>query len=149
MYDFFLVLHSWTRWLVIILAIIAIYKAFTGWQGNKIFSKQDSIIGGVFIGVIHLQVVIGLILYFVLSPITQTAFEDFGAAMRNAELRFWAVEHITGMILAAIIAQVGRILSKKAPTDILKHKRAFIYYVIAFVLILITMPYIIRPLFRI
>jgi hypothetical protein len=149
MYNFFLILHSWTRWLVIIMAIIAIYRAFAGWQNNKPFVKEDHIIGGVFIGLIHLQVLIGLILYFILSPITQTAFEDFGAAMRNSELRFWAVEHITGMILAAVIAQVGRILSKKAPTDRLKHKRAFIYFIIAFVLILITMPYIIRPFFRI
>jgi uncharacterized membrane protein YozB (DUF420 family) len=149
MYNFFLILHSWNRWLVIIFAIVAIYQAIRGWQGNKNFLQQDSLVGGIFIGVLHLQVLIGLILYFVLSPVTQAAFEDFGAAMRNAELRFWAVEHSTGMIIAAVIAQVGRILSKKAPTDRQKHKRAFIYYTIAFVLILITMPYLIRPFFRI
>ncbi|CAN5160241.1 hypothetical protein BH23BAC1_BH23BAC1_27850 [soil metagenome] len=149
MYNFFLILHSWNRWLVLIFAIIAIYRAVSGWQGDKNFSKQDSMVGGIFIGVLHLQVLIGLILYFILSPITQAAFEDFGAAMRNAEMRFWAVEHSTGMIIAAVIAQIGRILSKKAPSGRLKHKRAFIYYTIAFVLILITMPYLIRPFFRI
>ena len=47
-----------------------------------------------------LQVVVGLALYFFISPFSRLAFENFGAAMSNPSLRFWAVEHITGMMIA-------------------------------------------------
>lgn len=149
MYNTILTFHSWARWLVIIFALIAIVKAFKGWQNKDVFQKSDSTIGGIYIGFLHLQVLLGLALYFFLSPVTDVAFSDFGSAMKNPTLRFWAVEHITGMIIAAIVAQVGRIKSKKATNDIQKHKKAFIYYLISIIIILISMPYVIRPLFRI
>lgn len=149
MYNTILIFHSWTRWLVLIFALIAIVKAFRGWQSRDAFQKSDSTLGGIYIGFLHLQVLLGLILYFFLSPVTEIAFSDFGSAMKNSTLRFWAVEHITGMIIAAVVAQVGRIKSKKAINDIQKHKKAFIFYLISFIIILISMPYVIRPLFRI
>lgn len=100
-------------------------------------------------GLMHLQFLTGLILYIWLSPITQIAFSDFGAAMKNPELRFFGVEHITGMIIAVIVAQIGRTKSKKAPNDVLKHKRAFIFYTISVIIIIISMPFVMRPLLRI
>jgi membrane protein CcdC involved in cytochrome C biogenesis len=149
MYSSILIIHSWARWLVVIFAVIAIYRAFSGWRNKDVFQKQDGTIGAMYVGTIHLQIILGLLLYFWLSPVTEIAFSDFGAAMKNSTLRFWAVEHITGMIIAAVVAQIGRIKSKKAEADIQKHKKAFIFYLISFIIILLSMPYIIRPLFRI
>ena len=89
----------------------------------------------------HLQVTIGLLLYVGLSPVTQTAFKDFGAAMKAPVLRFWAVEHIFMMILAAVFATVGNIKSKKADGDAKKHKMALIFFGISFVLLLAGIPW--------
>lgn len=148
MYNILLILHSWNRWVVLILSLIVIYRAFQGWRNQKEFLKKDQSLGGFFIGSLHLQLLVGLILYFALSPVVETAFTDFGAAMGNPDLRFWAVEHTLGMFLAVVVAQVGRIVSKKAPNDTLKHKRAFIYYSIALMLMLVSIPYTDRPWFR-
>ena len=73
--------------------------------------------------------------------------------MKNSSSRFWAVEHIAGTLVGTIIAQVGRIVSKKAFSDELKHKKAFIYTLIAIIIILLVIPFGIinsvnRPLWR-
>jgi hypothetical protein len=152
MYLTLLQVHNILRWLVLILGLIAIIKALGGWQGNKPFTKGDNLVNVLFIAFLHTQLLIGLLLYFVFSPITQQAFADFGAAMKNAGLRFWAVEHLVGMVIAVAVAQIGRIKSKKSTTDLLKHKRAFIFYSIAFIIIMVFIPWgwfnEYRPLFR-
>lgn len=142
--------HSWTRWLVLLLALIAIFKALSGWIGRKPFDKQDNILGASFVGSMHLQLLLGLILYFVLSPMGLNAINSMGmgAVMKNAEARYWAVEHFSVMILAVILAQVGRSLSKKATTDLQKHKKSAIFYSVALVLVLSRIPWDSLRLFR-
>lgn len=153
MYEFLLLIHSYNRWLVLLFALIVLFQSFSGWQSKSVYTKQNSTFHGIFIGLIHLQLLTGLLLYFVFSPVTQQVFSDFGAAMKNASLRFWAVEHTLGMLIGTIIAQMGRTLAKKAGSDELKHKKAFIYTLIAIIIILLSIPFGIinsevRPLFR-
>lgn len=153
MYNFLLHFHSINRWLVLIFALLVLIRSFTGWQNRRAYIKTDNTFHAIFIGVVHLQFLIGLLLYFVYSPITQQAFADFGASMKNSSLRFWAVEHISLNIIGVVLAQVGRTLSKKATSDVLKHKRAFIYTLIAILIILLAIPFGIindevRPLWR-
>lgn len=114
-----------------------------GWLGNKPFTAADNKIGTALLGATHLQIVIGLILYFV-SPTVEVAMSDMGAAMKNADLRFWAVEHVTLMLVAAVLVTVGRVLSKKATVDIVKHKRAAIFFSIAFAVIMQAIPWATR-----
>ncbi|MBC6989292.1 hypothetical protein [Hymenobacter sp. BT491] len=152
MYDILLHVHSWTRWLVVVFGLIAVFRAFSGWQGRRRYVGADNGMGAAFVGSMHLQLLVGLILYLGLSPVTKTALANMGAAMKSPELRFWGVEHITVMVLAVIAAQVGRSLSKKATEPVLKHKRAFVWFTIALVLVLLMIPWGIwnpaRPLFR-
>ena len=153
MYTFLLHVHSINRWLVLITALVVIFKSYNGWKGIKPYTKQDNIWHASFVGFVHLQLLTGLLLYFVYSPITQQAFADFGASMKNASLRFWAVEHIAGMVIGTILAQVGRTMAKKAGTDELKFKKAFIFSLIALFIILLSIPFGIinsetRPLWR-
>ncbi|MGB3617393.1 MAG: hypothetical protein WBA12_04690 [Catalinimonas sp.] len=152
MYEILLYLHSWGRWLVLIGAVWAIVKNYTGWQQRRTYLKADNTAAVFFIAMLHLQVVIGLLLYFVWSPYAQQALADMGAAMKDRELRFWGVEHLTSMLLAAVVAQVGRIRSKRASSDLLKHRRAFWFFVVALAIILLSIPWgghnPYRPLFR-
>ena len=140
-YTIFLYLHSWIRWIILILGLIAIFKAYTGWFGKKPYTKGDNGISAAFMGTLHLNLLIGLILYFFLSPIVDTAFNDFGAAMKNADLRFWAVEHILVNIIAVIVAQIGRSKARKALDIVKKHKITAIYYTIAMILLLSRIPW--------
>lgn len=89
---------------------------------------------------IHIQFVIGIVLYFV-SPVVRAALADMGAAMKDDALRFAAVEHVTVMLLAVIAITVGRVWSKKAKIDDMKHRRLLICYAIGFVLIIAGIPW--------
>lgn len=140
-YTLFLNTHSILRWVALILAVIVTIKSLMGILGKPSYEKIDNIFGASFVGTMHLQVLIGLILYFFLSPITESAFSDFGAAMKNAELRFWAVEHITMMLLAAVLAQVGRSKSKKAADAGKKFKFQAIFFGLSLLIMLAGIPW--------
>ena len=75
------------------------------------------------------------------SPITTGAFKDFGAAMGNSSVRFFAVEHIFIMIVAIVLAHVGRSLSKKAADDKSKFKRAAIFFTLSMLAVLAAIPW--------
>lgn len=99
-------------------------------------------------GTLHLQILIGLLLYFFYSPITTSALKDMGLAMKVAEIRFWAVEHIFIMVVAVIIAQIGSIRVKKSSVSSKKFKLQAIFYGIALALILSRIPWTDGRLFR-
>lgn len=153
MYSVLLTLHSWTRWLVLLFGAWAIFRAVTG--SRTVWTKQDNAAGAAFVGSMHLQLLVGLILYFGLSPFGMQSFQRLGGeVMKNPESRFWGVEHIATMIIAAVCAQVGRSLSKKAAPDdpAAAHRKALTWFGIALVLVLLMIPWGIwnptRPLFR-
>ncbi len=142
MYSSLLFIHSWLRWVVLILAIVVIFKSFSGWFAQKQFTKGDNQTSVFFIAFMHTQLVLGLLLYFVYSPLGSAAFEGgMGAVMKNGAIRYWAVEHITTMILAVVVAQVGRSISKKAATAVKKHRALAIYTFLALVLMLSRIPW--------
>ena len=151
MYQTLLILHSWSRWLVLVSGLIAIYRAYVGYSGRRPFTRADNGIGASFSGFMWLQVIIGLGLYFGLSPYGLNAMKQAGA-MKDPTTRFFGMEHVVVMILAAVLAQVGRIAIKKAGNDTLKHKKALTYFGITLLLVLLMIPWGIwnpaRPLFR-
>jgi hypothetical protein len=151
MYQTLLLLHSWSRWFVLIFGLIAVFRAYSGWTGRRPFVSADNGMSAAFSGFMWLQVIIGLGLYFGdTRPWGLHGLQVYG--MKNAEARFFGMEHIAVMILAAILAQVGRIAMKKASDDTLKHKKLFTYFGIALLLVLLMIPWGIwnpaRPLFR-
>jgi len=139
MYEFLLTIHSWLRWIVVLLLLFVIIRSFTQLQTGK-YEKIDNILGGSMVGFFHLQLLLGLVLYIFLSPATLASFQDFGAAMKNPNLRFWAVEHSLMMILAVVVAQVGRIKIKKATLD-KKQKLTLIYGIITLVFVASRIPW--------
>ena len=140
-YTIFLYIHSWLRWIILIVGLISIIKAYSGWFGNKLYTKGDNGLSAAFMGTLHLNLLVGLVLYLFLSPIVDTAFNDFGAAMKNANLRFWAVEHILVNLIAVVVATIGRSKAKKAVDNVRKHKLTAIFYTIAMILLLSRIPW--------
>lgn len=141
LYSIFLHAHSGIRWLTLLLVAIILIKSLMGLFGNASYGKTDNILAASFVGTMDLQFLIGLILYFFLSPITQTAIADFGAAMKNPGLRFFAVEHLTMMIAAIAIAHIGRSKAKKSYEAKKKFKFQVIFFGIALALMLIGIPW--------
>lgn len=152
MYDFVLTTHSWLRWAVLIAGIVAVIRAISGVVGRRRWTRADERAGFWFGTLVDLQMLIGLLLYFILSPVTRAAMADFGAAMGSSGLRFFAVEHVFGMIVAVALAHVGRSRTRKLSDDRARHRVAAICFVLALLAILVTIPWPGlpngRPLFR-
>jgi hypothetical protein len=88
-----------------------------------------------------LQMLLGLLLYAFLSPITSAIFDDFGAAMRDSTSRFWAVEHPTMMVAAVVFAHLGRVLARKAPTPAAKRTRMLVCFGLATLMMIVATPW--------
>jgi len=131
MYNGLLHAHSGLRWLLFLFLVFAIVKAFAGWLGKKEYQKTDNIIALALLSFTHLMAIIGIVLYFI-SPNVKPLKE----AMSDTSFRFWSMEHGLLMLIAIVLITVGRVQSKKATTDFLKHKKGAIFYTIAFVIIL-------------
>ena len=141
MYPLVLTLHSLVRWAIVIVGVVAVVRAFVGWRGNKPWAQLDDRLGLGFTSTMDLNLLLGLLLYFVLSPITTGALRDMGAAMGNSVTRYFAVEHILLMIIAVVVAHIGRARSKKAASDAGKHKQAAIFFTVSLVLVLLAIPW--------
>lgn len=141
MYGLVLILHSWLRWLVLAAGLAAVVRG----------GAKEATAGRWFTILLDVQLLLGLLLYFVLSPVTGAALADFGGAMGNPQLRFFAVEHVFGMVIALVLAHIGTAKIKKAPAD-RRARLAMIFYGLALVAILASIPWpgmpAGRPLFR-
>tara|TARA_B100000809_G_C15138434_1_gene531751 strand:+ start:4600 stop:5040 length:441 start_codon:yes stop_codon:yes gene_type:complete len=140
MYNALLGAHSGLRWLLVISLVIALIKATIGWLGNKKYTKIDNIVALALVSFTHIMAILGLVLYFVSPQVTWTK-----ETMGNSLTRFWSMEHGLIMLIVVVLITIGRVKSKKATTDLLKHKKGAIFYIIAFVLILwagIMKPYL-------
>ena len=141
MYAAFLLIHSTLRWVVLALALIALVRAIRGVTGRRDWLPADQSVGAWFTGSLDLQLLLGLVLYIFLSPFTREAFGDMAAAMRNAPLRFIAVEHVTGMMVALVLAHIGRARSKKGTSSAQRHKSALIFFALALVVMVLSIPW--------
>jgi hypothetical protein len=139
LYAIVLTIHSYLRWLVVLAGLIAFVRAAAGAVGRTPWTPADERAGFWFVTVLDAQVLLGLILYFV-SPFTHQAFGDFGAAMRDSILRFWAVEHILGMVIGLGLVHLGRVRTRR--TDSLRrHRVAAIFFGLALAVILGSIPW--------
>lgn len=141
MYTGLLHSHNGLRWLVLLTLVVSIILAFSGWFGKREWAKRDKVSGLLLTIFMDIQFLIGIILYAFLSPVTKAAFNDFGAAMTNADLRFYAVEHILMMVIALVLVHIGRAKSKKDIAGWKKHRASAIFYTISLLLILAAIPW--------
>ena len=141
MYTGLLHTHNLFRWLVLIMLVVAIILGFTGWFGKKEWTKRDNLAGLLLTIFVDIQFLVGIVLYAFVSPLTKAAFADFGAAMKDTTLRFYAVEHILMMIIAVVLVHVGSAKSKNAIASWKKHRTSAIFYGIALVVILAAIPW--------
>jgi hypothetical protein len=146
-YPHLLAFHGLFRWVVLAAAVAAIFVAIPGWNGTRPASGMLLRFGIIFVAAIDLEFLLGLLLYFGASPITKMAFQNMAVAMKDHEMRFFAVEHTTYMFVALILAHVGGALSRKGKTDLAKYRGAAICYSFSLLLMVAGIPWW-RPLLR-
>lgn len=141
MYTITLLAHSWLRWAVLVAGLFAVGRAIAGAAGRRSWSRADERAGFWFVTLLDLQMLLGLVLYFILSPITRAALQDFGAAMSSSGLRFWGVEHLFGMIVGVVLVHLGRARTRKLTESPARHKVAAISYTLGLLAILFSIPW--------
>lgn len=141
MYEIINIIHAWGRWFITIFMLIVLYRSYMGWRGQKAFEKTDNTMSLILMICCDMQLLTGLVLYIWLSPATSAALNDFGAAMKNPEARFWAMEHLSGMVIAILLIHVARSKSKVAIDSTLKHKHLFLFTLIGFALMMAVIPW--------
>jgi uncharacterized membrane protein len=128
--------HSGLRWVLLALVLVAIIKGFGGLSGKKPFSAGDKKVAMFAMIMCHIQLVIGLILYFITDKFSAAALAE-----GNRVASFFAMEHIGGMILGIILVTIGYSTSKRGKTDKAKFKRIAIWYTIGLLVILGSIPW--------
>jgi hypothetical protein len=141
MYSAFLLIHSLLRWVVVIAGLVVIARAISGLTGRRDWQPGDAAGVRWFSMAVDVQFLIGLLLYVWLSPFIRDAWADMAATMRNAPLRFFAVEHVTGMLIGMALAHVGKSKIGKAANAAQKHKLAVIFFGLAMVAIVLSIPW--------
>jgi hypothetical protein len=147
MYTTVLFLHSWIRWIALVAGFGATLSVLT-----KRDRSPSGAWGLALMASLDLQLLLGLLLYFVVSPNMQAIRENFAESMRAPGLRFWAVEHGTTMLLAVVVVHIARALARNAKTPDSQRMRLLIGFAIATIAMLAAMPWpgmiYGRPLFR-
>ena len=83
--DILFRIHSDTRWLIVLVGVVALAKFLIGWLGKGKFQKFDRILTSAFSGLVDLQVLLGLI-FLIWSGIAGAGFPGWGHAVVSAGL---------------------------------------------------------------
>ncbi|MGN7822791.1 hypothetical protein ACTJJB_21910 [Chitinophaga sp. 22536] len=132
-------LHSILRWAIVLAGLWAVLRAFKGVSGRTPFTAADNKAGLFFMIFCDIQLLVGLLLYFVFSG--KVGLSNMGETMKSPALRFFTVEHTLMAVIAIALVHIGKSKVKKATSDAQKHKLALIFYGIAFILILALIPW--------
>jgi NADH:ubiquinone oxidoreductase subunit 2 (subunit N) len=136
MYTFIQKFHSGWAYLALLLLLVAIINSWMGMTSKKEFSPKDRKIALFGLIATHIQLVIGLILYFV-SPLGKAAFGN----MSNADTRLTSLEHPLINLIAIALITIGWSRHKKAETNEAKFKSIALFYSIGLALILTRIPW--------
>ena len=135
-------LHNLLRWVILILLVLSIAKAYAGWTGKKVFSAGDkkvwlfTMISG------HITLLLGLYqVAFGRYGFFTTTLPEGTSVMKDKFFRFFWVEHPVGMLIAIVFLTLAHGMAKKSVSDEVKYKKAFYYFLIALVLILASIPW--------
>ena len=131
--------HSGLRWLVLGLLLYAIFNAIG--KNKSSYEKKDKMVNLFAMISLHIQLLLGLILYFI-SPKVSFA----SGWMKDAALRFYGMEHLIGMLIAIVIVTIGRKIAEKQELPAQKNKKIAIWYTLGLVLIFASIPWPFRGL---
>lgn len=135
MYNLLQSLHSWWAYLAVLVLLVAVVNSLMGYTSKRYFESKDLRIALFALIFMHIQLVLGLIVYFV-SPL---GFDSLGE-MKNADIRLTSLEHPLINIIAIALITIGWSKHKKVEGT-LKFRKIFFFYGIGLVLILSRIPW--------
>ncbi|MBK0402227.1 hypothetical protein I5M27_04480 [Adhaeribacter sp. BT258] len=138
MYTGLMHAHSGLAYLLLAALIFAIVYNLIGFMGNKPFTEGNRKIALIGLIATHIQVVIGLVLYFV-SPYGLSNFS--GGNMKDGAARLLMLEHPLTMIIAAVLITIGYSKAKRLTDSNARYKKILIFFTLGLILILSRIPW--------
>lgn len=134
--------HSLLRWGILLTVAVGGFAALIGYLRKAPIIVWERAVTIWAMVLCHIQLVVGLIFYSLrfkywkaVSTVgNQTAFSDAG-------IRYWKYEHLTIMLVGIILVTLGRTLSKRAQTEPGKQLRVAIFFLLALLLFLVSIPW--------
>lgn len=152
LYQTTLLVHSWLRWAAVLFGLLVVLVAIARWMKKDAWDGKVDRFGLIYMIVMDLQLVLGLLLFAVLSPWLRTMMANPAAVMGARLARYWTVEHGFGMIIAVVLAHVARLAVRRTSDATAKHRKAAIWFGLSLLIVLITLPWpfmaYARPMFR-
>lgn len=112
-----------------IVSVAILWRSGIGFAAKKDYTKFDRTLSINYLVLLYIQLVLGLILYFVLGDLSAKGTD-------GASFRFWALEHFVVMMFALFLSQIGWILIKNSKQDVVKHRNTLFYFGISIILII-------------
>jgi len=141
MYTTVKFIHSYWAYLVLIMLVLATFNALIKFFGKKEFQPMDFRISLFTLIVTHIQLLIGIVLFFAAGYISIISDTGMGGIMKNDTLRSNIIEHPTTMIAAVVFITIGYSKHKKKLTSTPKFKMLAIFYTLALILVLAKIPW--------
>ncbi|MGB1020548.1 MAG: hypothetical protein ACPGVF_05540 [Flavobacteriaceae bacterium] len=141
MYSILKFIHSYWAYLTLVLLLLAIFNALRGKIAKKTFSSNDLRISLFALIFSHIQLLVGLILYFVSPWFAYWADLGMGGVMKNSDARLYLVEHPITNLLALFLITLGWSLHKRQTQDEKKFARIALFYGLGLVLLLSRIPW--------
>ncbi|GAA4924954.1 hypothetical protein [Mucilaginibacter defluvii] len=145
MYAILIFLHSVTRWLVLASLVYAIFNALRGWLSGRHFTRSDDKVRHITATIAHVQLAIGFVLYFN-SPFVLYFRQHYHEAVKQLPYLFFGIIHIGMMTVAVVLITIGSSVAKRCKTDEQKFKTMAIWFIIALLIIFISIPWPFSPL---
>jgi hypothetical protein len=135
-------LHNLLRWIILILLLVSIFKAYSGWQSKKAFVPGDKKVWLFTMIAAHTTLLLGLYqVAFGRFGFVTTSLPEGTSVMKDKFFRFYWIEHPVGMLIAIVLITLGHGMAKKSVSDETKYKKAFYYFLIALIVILASVPW--------
>ena len=145
LYNALLHIHSAGRWIVLLLLLFAIINSLIA--GNSPYIRTDNRLGLLLTIFADLMLVVGIVLWFTGSwGYQQIQTKGMAEVMKNPADRFYVIEHLLGMLIAIILIHIGKAQGKKRIADKAKHRRTLIFYFLALLIILASIPWPFREI---
>jgi hypothetical protein len=146
LYTALLHVHSVGRWVILLLLIFAILNSLIA--GKRPYIRTDNRLGLLLTITADIMFLVGAYLWYAGAWGYKTIqnMGSMGAVMKDSVARFYVVEHLLGMLIAIILIHIGKAQGRKRISDKAKHRRTMIFYLVALLIILASIPWPFREI---
>lgn len=145
MYQTLIFYHNSMRWLLLASLLLILYRAYKGYFTKSQFTKTDNTIRHWTATIAHIQLIIGMILYFK-SPLVQYFLANFKTTAQSFNMLFFGLIHSSLMLISIVLITIGSAVAKRKETDAAKFETMMIWFTVALVIIVIAIPWPFSPL---